>query len=168
MAVTNCEIKTVDVYRRVEDWEANFEQLTKITDCRQKILDCGPRTVHCRLQTVHGGLTPSTSDLCLWTVDRGLRAANWKVWTVDFGLRTTDFGLTGTDCGYVLSSVMKVSPTVVMTSIDEYLGKCLIHNSIKLSMFAHSFSSYLLTYLKWMWLKKRIGRRPEGLETSVL
>ena len=87
---------------------------------------------------------------------------------MDCGLRITDFGLTGMDCGYVSSSVMKVSPKVVMTSIDEYLGKCLIHNSVNLSMFARSFSSYLLKYLKLMWLKERIERRPEGLETSVL
>ena len=117
---------------------ANSAQRTDTVNSRPLFVDCRPRTAGCELKSM------------------------------DCGLRTTDFGLTGTDCGYVLSSVMKVSPKVVMTSIDEYLGKCLIHNSIKLSMFAHSFSSYLLQYLKWMWLKKRIGRRPEGLETSVL
>ena len=117
---------------------ANSARRTDTVNFRPLFVDCRPRTAGCELKSM---------DCGLWTVDCGL-------WTVDCGLLTTDFGLTGAVCGYVLSSVMKVSPKVVMTSIDEYLGKCLIHNSIKLSMFAHSFSSYLLKYLKWMWLKK--------------
>lgn len=125
-------------------------------------------TTKSKLQTANSARRADTVNFRPLFVDCRPRTAGCELKSMDCGLRTTDFGLTGTDCGYVLSSVMKVSPKVVMTSIDEYLGKCLIHNSIKLSMFAHSFSSYLLKYLKWMWLKKRIGRRPEGLETSVL
>ena len=125
-------------------------------------------TTDSKLQTANSARRTDTVNFRPLFVDCRPRTAGCELKSMDCGLRTTDFGLTGTDCGYVLSSVMKVSPKVVMTSIDEYLGKCLIHNSIKLSMFAHSFSSYLLKYLKWMWLKKRIGRRPEGLETSVL
>lgn len=70
----------------------------------------------------------------------------------------------------MLSSVMKVSPKVVMTSIDEYLGKCLIHNSIKLSMFAHSFSSYLLKISGMNVVKKkdRTQARRTGNERSVV
>ena len=119
---------------------ANSARRTDTVNFRPLFVDCRPRTAGCELKSMDCGL-----------------------WTADYRLRTN-----GTDCGYVLSSVMKVSPKVVMTSIDEHLGKCLIHNSTKLPMFAHSSSSYLLKYLKWIWLKKRIGRRPEGLETSVL
>lgn len=125
-------------------------------------------TTDSKMETANSARRTDTVNFRPLFVDCRPRTAGCELKSMDCGLRTTDFGLTGTDCGYVLSSVMKVSPKVVMTSIDEYLGKCLIHNSIKLSMFAHSFSSYLLKYLKWMWLKKRIGRRPEGLETSVL
>lgn len=142
----------------------------------------GLRTERGKLWTIDEDYGLQTKNFGLWTTDSKLQTANsarrtdtvnfrplfCELKSMDCGLRTTDFGLTGTDCGYVLSSIMKVSPKVIMTSIDEHLGKCLIHNSTKLPMFAHSSSSYLLKYLKWIWLKKRIGRRPEGLETSVL
>lgn len=117
---------------------------------------------------MYGGLILLILDFCLWIVDWGLWVVNWKVWIVDCGLWIIDFGLMGMDCGYVLLLVMKVLLIVVMMLIDEYFGKCLIYNLIKLLMFVYSFLFYLLKYLKWMWLKKRIGCRLEGLEMSVL